>query len=81
MSKIYILDTNIISEMTKTVPNEFVVSKILETQKLSVLCSVTWGEALFGVKRMPEGRRKNFILDFYIDSVQKIYSFVRRNIF
>lgn len=76
MSKIYLLDTNVISEMTKPVPNETVISKILETQKQSSLCSITWGEALYGIKRMPEGERKNFILDFYTDSVQKMYSFV-----
>lgn len=76
MPKIYLLDTNIISEMTKAVPNQTVIAKILETQKQSCLCSVTWGEALYGVKRMPEGKRKDFILDFYMDSVQSLYSFI-----
>lgn len=76
MSKIYLLDTNIISEMTKPVPNEKVISRILETQKQSCLSSITWGEALFGVKRMPEGKRKDAIMDFYIESVQGLYSFI-----
>ena len=76
MSKIYLLDTNVISEMTKPVPNEIVISKIMETQKLSSICSITWGEALYGVKRMPEGKRKTLILDFYLNSVQSMYSFI-----
>lgn len=76
MQKIYLLDTNVISEMTKPVQNQNVIARIFQTQKQSALCSVTWGEALYGVKRMPEGKRKDFIIDFYIDSVQKMYSFV-----
>ena len=76
MQKIYLLDTNVISEMTKPVQNQNVIARIFQTQKQSALCSVTWGEALYGVKRMPEGKRKDFIMDFYIDSVQKMYSFV-----
>lgn len=76
MPKIYLLDTNVISELTKPLQNQTVVTKIFQTQKQSVLCSVTWGEALYGVKGMPEGKRKDFIMDFYIDSVQKKYTFV-----
>ena len=29
-----------------------------------------------GASRMPDGKRKDFIMDFYINSVQKSYSFV-----
>lgn len=76
MTKLYLLDTNIISEMTKPAPNEKVISRILETQKQSCLCSITWGEALFGVKRMPDGKRKDTILDFYTESVQNLYNFI-----
>lgn len=76
MPKIYLLDTNVISEMTRPVQNQNVIARIFQTQKQSALCSVTWGEALYGVKRMPECKRKDFIMDFYIDSVQKMYPFV-----
>lgn len=76
MPKIYLLDTNIISEMTKTVPNEAVAAKIMDTRTLSALCAVTWAEALFGVKRMPEGKRRSHILDFYLNSVQNLFSFI-----
>ncbi|MCQ2577459.1 MAG: PIN domain-containing protein [Treponema sp.] len=76
MPKIYLLDTNVVSEMTKSIQNQNVISRIFQTQKQSVLCSVTWGEALYGASRMPDGKRKDFIMDFYINSVQKSYSFV-----
>ncbi|MBO4858126.1 MAG: hypothetical protein J5527_06390 [Treponema sp.] len=51
MQSIYLLDINIISELTKPVQNQTVVQKIFETQKTSVLSSITWGEALFGLKK------------------------------
>ena len=76
MGLIYLLDTNVVSEMTKPVQNQNVINRIVQTQKKAALCSVTWGEALYGVKRMPEGKVKDLIMDFYIDSVQKMYSFV-----
>lgn len=76
MPKIYLLDTNIISEMTKNAPDETVVAKIMETRTMSALCAVTWAEALFGAKRMPEGKCKSHILDFYLNSVQNMFPFI-----
>ena len=73
--QIYLLDTNIISELTKPVQNQKVVQKIFETQKSSVLSSIMWAEALFGLKRLPEGKRKDMLTDFYINTVQKMYTF------
>ena len=75
MQAIYLLDTNIISELTKPVQNQKVVQKIFETQKSSVLSSIMWAEALFGLKRLPEGKRKETLMDFYINTVQNMYSF------
>ena len=75
MQSIYLLDTNIISELTKPVQNQTVVQKIFETQKTSVLSSITWEEALFGLKRLPEGKRKETLMDFYINTVLNMYSF------
>ena len=76
MQAIYLLDTNIISELTKPTPNQNVVKRIFETQKSSVLSTITWGEALFGLKRLPEGKRKETLTDFYLNTVQSTYSFV-----
>lgn len=76
MHAIYLLDTNIISELTKVSPNQNVVSKIFETQKVSVLSTITWAEAQFGVKRLPEGKRKETLSDFYLNTVQSQYNFL-----
>ena len=75
MRAIYLLDTNIISELVRPEPNKNVVRKIFENQKVSSLSSVTWAEALFSVKRMPQGKRKDLFFDFYINTVQNMYEF------
>ncbi len=75
MQKLYLLDTNIISELTKEVQNQNVVKKIFETQKISALSSVTWAEALYGIKRLDEGKRKENLSDFYVNTVQNMYEF------
>lgn len=76
MQKLYLLDTNIISELTKEVQNQNVVKKIFETQKISALSSVTWAEALYGIKRLADGKRKDNLSDFYINTVQSMYEFL-----
>ena len=76
MQKLYMLDTNIISELTKEVQNQNVVKKIFETQKISALSSVTWAEALYGIKRLADGKRKDNLSDFYINTVQSMYEFL-----
>lgn len=76
MNKMYLLDTNIISELTKPNPNQNVVKRIFETQKVSVLCSITWAEALFGIKRLPESKRKDNLMDFYLNTVGGMYDYL-----
>ena len=76
MQKLYLLDTNIISELTKEVQNQNVVKKIFETQKISALSSVTWAEALYGIKLLADGKRKDNLSDFYINTVQSMYEFL-----
>ena len=76
MQKLYLLDTNIISELTKEVQNQNVVKKIFETQKISALSSVTWAEALYGIKHLADGKRKDNLSDLYINTVQSMYEFL-----
>lgn len=73
MQPIYLLDTNIVSEMTKPKPNKKVVEKILETQKLSMVSSVGFQEMLFGVKRLPICKKQQDLFSFAIDYIQGNY--------
>lgn len=61
MNKVYLLDTNIVSEFSKERPNQNVMA-FYETKKdLCAISSVTWQELVYGVSKMPEGKRKNTI--------------------
>lgn len=73
---IFLLDTNIISEPTKIQPSETVINKIAENIEYSCICSMVWAEVLSGIKILPEGKRKSELLNFFIESVQKMYEIV-----
>ena len=69
MNKVYLLDTNIVSEFSKERPNQNVMA-FYETRKdLCAISSVTWQELVYGVSKMPEGKRKNTISSF-VDKVK-----------
>ena len=71
MRPIYLLDTNIISELRKPAPNQNVLEKFAKYAEISVISAVTFDEMLFCVKRMEEGRKKDALWEFYTDFVQK----------
>ena len=50
MQPIYLLDTNILSEITKPNPNKNVVKKVIENKHISTIASVTFEEMLYGEK-------------------------------
>ena len=70
MRPIYLLDTNIISEIRKPLPNALLMQKLAKHQKLSAISSIAYDEMLFGVKRMPEGKKKDALVEFYTEFVQ-----------
>ena len=55
-----LLDTNVVSEMMKPVPN-LMVQRWLDEQAAETLylSSVTIAEAMFGIAAMPDGKRKH----------------------
>ena len=69
--QIYLLDTNIISEPSKPLPNKNVLQKIADNLEYSCISSVTWEETLSGIKTMPDGKRKTSLFDYFVESVQK----------
>lgn len=71
--KMYLLDTNIISEPSKPEPNHLVTDKIFENIEYSAICSVVWAEALAGVKSMPDGKRKERRWNYWVNHVQRLY--------
>ena len=70
---IYLLDTNIISEPTKSSPSESVMNSIAENFDHSCICSVIWAEILTGIKCLADGKRKDALLNYYLNTIQKAY--------
>ena len=58
MKSFYLFDTNIISEIRKPNPNPNVVKLFMEKKDFADISSITWAESLAGLKRMPEGKKK-----------------------
>lgn len=64
MKKIYLLDTNIVSEFSKERPNKNVIDLYEARKNFCAISAVTWQELVYGAERMPEGKRKNSIVNF-----------------
>ena len=64
MNKVYLLDTNIVSEFTKDNPNQKVLALYTARKNMCAISAVTWQELVFGLSKMPEGKRKNSIANF-----------------
>ncbi len=66
----YLLDTNIVSEIMKPHPELNVVEKFLKLENLCAISSTTWNELLFGVNRLPAGKRRDYYFDCIVDDIQ-----------
>ena len=73
---LFLLDTNIISELMKANPNADVLRLAKERERICAIASTTWNELLFGVQRMAEGRKKDLLFKDLIDDIQAGYPIV-----
>lgn len=71
--KMYLLDTNIISEPSKPMPDKLVTDKINETIEYSSICAVVWAEMLSGIRSMPDGYKKHLLSEYATNYVQRLY--------
>lgn len=76
MQPIYLLDTNIVSEITKPRPNQNVIKRIQETKNISTVASVAFEEMLYGVKRLPASKKQTDLFSFYVDFIQANYEII-----
>lgn len=71
MSLRYLFDTNALSEPIRPTPDAEFMKKF-RTHRLHVAISaITWNEALFGLHRLPKGKRKDMIAEYLFDIVAK----------
>lgn len=75
MTCMYLLDTNVISELTKPNPSPRITDLISKNQRVSAIPSIVWAEGLYEIKRMPESRRKESYLDFYSNIILNSFPF------
>lgn len=73
----YLLDTNIISEIMRSEPDKNVCRNISEHDKLCAISVTTWNELLYGVNVMPDGKKKNLLLDDLVDDIQANYEIIQ----
>ena len=60
----YLLDSNIISEIIKPLPDFNVIKKITEHSSDCAIASSSWQELLYGMYKMPEGMNKKYLEKF-----------------
>lgn len=59
-----LLDTNVLSEFMRSEPDPRVLAWVdAQPANQLVICSITVAEILYGIARMPDGKRKQGLLD------------------
>ncbi len=71
--KIYLLDTSIISEGAKPLPNKLVLEKIAENLEYCSISSVVWAEMLTRIKYLDDGKKKNMLFDYATNQIQRLF--------
>ncbi len=60
----YLLDTNALSEAAKVEPNLGFMARFERHRGEIAIAATTWHELVFGVERMPPGRRRDMLAAF-----------------
>lgn len=66
----YLLDTNIVSEPVRPHPDVRVQERLGAHGDEVAIASIVWHELLYGMERLPEGRRRAFLQDYLTDVVR-----------
>lgn len=59
-----LLDTNVVSEATRSKPDPQVLRRLAQTESTAALAATTWHELRYGVERLPDGRRREALAAF-----------------
>ena len=73
MKNIYLLDTNIISQVTKPEPVEKLITNLELHTGTCVISSITWYELKNGIELLDEGQKKTKLQTFLTDYVQTAF--------
>lgn len=75
MDCLYLLDSNIVSEFSKLVPNENVMAQMKCKERFCAISAVTLQELQMGLELLPEGKRKDQIRGF-LEVVKRRFSII-----
>lgn len=59
MGIVYVVDTNIVSEMMRPQPNPAVSQQWQKTITQIAITTITWHELILGTRRLPDSRRRS----------------------
>jgi tRNA(fMet)-specific endonuclease VapC len=65
----FLLDTSTLSEPLRPVPHAGLMRRLRTHTGRLAIAATTWHEALFGLYRMPEGRRRQVVHDYLFQVV------------
>jgi len=63
MKALYLLDTNVVSEFAKIIPNEHILERYYANETRCAIPAVVWQELIYGLEKMPEGKRRCIVAD------------------
>ena len=66
----YLLDTNIVSEPARPEPEAVVVDRLEAHGGEVALPAPAWHELVYGVERMPHGKRRSYLADYLTEVVR-----------
>ena len=75
MAFLYLLDTNIISELSKPIIDKNMLTNFSRKQYLSAISAITLQELLLGHALLPDGKRKDQLTHF-IDLIVRNFEFI-----
>lgn len=76
LKQVYLLDTNIVSEIAKPYPNEKVHLCLDAQSHFSVIGATVWYEILRGIEMLPDGSRKIKLWKYANDYIQTIFPII-----
>ena len=76
MRNIYLLDTSIISQVTKPEPDESLMKNLELHSDTCAISSITWFELLNGVALLPAGKKKSKLNSFLHDYVKPSFPII-----
>src|ERR1041385_8878239 len=65
----FLLDTNALSEPVRPKPDAKFMQKLRSNGSVVAISSISWHEAVFGMERLPPGKRRDAVRTYLYDTV------------